>query len=195
MDDSRRDPASEGVFDRRRFLIGGPLVATAGAAWALEPRRRLDVLGKHKLEDLLPDRIGPWSFYSKSGLVVPPSDQLSQQIYSQLLTRVYVAPGSLPIMILVAQSASQTGILQVHRPEICYPAGGYQLARPAAEITLLDVVRIFEDPEERVMCPFGPHWCGVGPKCPLHETFSEMQQQALQRLALESFAQFEKSAG
>ena len=74
-------------------------------------------------------------------------------------------------------------------------AGGYQLARPAAEITLLDVVRIFEDPEERVMCPFGPHWCGVGPKCPLHETFSEMQQQALQRLALESFAQFEKSAG
>ena len=75
------------------------------------------------------------------------------------------------------------------------PAGGYQLARPAAEITLLDVVRIFEDPEERVMCPFGPHWCGVGPKCPLHETFFEMQQQALQRLALESFAQFEKSAG
>lgn len=131
MDDPHRDPARDGLFDRRRFIIGGTLLATAGAAWAMEPRRRVDVLGKRKLEDLLPDRIGAWSFYSKSGLVVPPSDQLSQQLYSQLLTRVYVAPDSSPIMILIAQSASQTGILQVHRPEVCYPAGGYQLSTRA----------------------------------------------------------------
>ena len=31
-------------------------------------------------------------------------------------------------MLLVAQGASQTGVLQVHRPEVCYPAGGYQLS-------------------------------------------------------------------
>ena len=30
-------------------------------------------------------------------------------------------------MLLVAQSSGQTGLLQVHRPEVCYPAGGYQL--------------------------------------------------------------------
>ena len=71
------------------------------------------------------------------------------------------------------------------------PTGGYQLARPAAEITLLDVVKVFEDPKERVMCPFGPHWCGVGPNCPLHQTLLEMHQQALDRLARETFAQFE----
>lgn len=71
------------------------------------------------------------------------------------------------------------------------PAGGYRLARPAAEITLLDVVRVFEDPKERVMCPFGPNWCGVGPNCPLHNSLLEMHQQALDRLAHESFAQFE----
>jgi EpsI family protein len=31
-------------------------------------------------------------------------------------------------MLLIAQSGSQTGILQIHRPEICYTAGGYQLS-------------------------------------------------------------------
>jgi EpsI family protein len=31
-------------------------------------------------------------------------------------------------MLLVAQSSGQTGILQVHRPETCYPASGYQLS-------------------------------------------------------------------
>ena len=71
------------------------------------------------------------------------------------------------------------------------PSGGYQLARPAGEITLLDVVKIFEDPKDRVMCPFGPNWCGVGPNCPLHNTLLEMHQQALDRLAGETFAQFE----
>lgn len=70
------------------------------------------------------------------------------------------------------------------------PSGGYRLARPASEISLLDVVRIFEDPKERVMCPFGPHWCGVGANCPLHDTFAEMHQISLDRLDHESFAQF-----
>lgn len=74
------------------------------------------------------------------------------------------------------------------------PSGGYQLSRPAGEITLLDVVRIFEDPKDRVMCPFGPNWCGTGKNCPLHDTFLEMHQQALDRLACETFAQFEKNA-
>jgi EpsI family protein len=53
---------------------------------------------------------------------------LSKQLYSQLLTRVYVAPEQPPMMLLVAQSGRQSGALQVHRPEVCYPASGYQLS-------------------------------------------------------------------
>jgi len=70
------------------------------------------------------------------------------------------------------------------------PSGGYQLARPASRITLLDVVKVFENPEDRVMCPFGPNWCGVGPLCPLHHTFLELHDKALQRLDQETFHQF-----
>lgn len=70
------------------------------------------------------------------------------------------------------------------------PSGGYRLARPAAEITLLDVVNVFENPEDRVMCPFGPNWCGVGDPCPMHFKLLEMHQQMLDRLAGETFEQF-----
>lgn len=72
------------------------------------------------------------------------------------------------------------------------PAGGYQLTRPPSEITLLDVVKVFEDPEDRLMCPFGPHWCGIGPKCPLHDKLIQLQQQAVDQLDGETFGQFEK---
>jgi Rrf2 family protein len=70
------------------------------------------------------------------------------------------------------------------------PAGGYRLARPPAKISLLDVVRVFEDLDERVMCPFGPNWCGNGPHCPLHDTFFQMHQSAIDGLKDQTFAQF-----
>lgn len=128
MDDILQPKRRVAGLDRRAFILGGAFLGTAGLAAAFEPRSRIDLLGKSKLEDIIPPRVGPWEFASKSGLVVPPSDQLSDQLYSQLLTRVYTAPGLPAIMLLVAQGASQTGVLQVHRPEICYPAGGYKLS-------------------------------------------------------------------
>jgi len=115
-------------LDRRKMLLGLLFAATAGATWARKPRERIDYLGSQKLEQLIRPRIGRWQFVTTSGLVVPPEDALSDSLYSQLLTRVYSDDSTAPIMLLIAQSAGQTGLLQVHRPEFCYPAGGYQLS-------------------------------------------------------------------
>jgi EpsI family protein len=59
---------------------------------------------------------------------VPPEDELENTLYSNMLTRVYSDGQSPPVMLLLAQNGSQTGFLQVHRPEICYTAGGYQIS-------------------------------------------------------------------
>ena len=88
----------------------------------------MDFLGKGTLETLVPKSVGPWTYVSASGIVVPPEDQLSRSLYSQLLTRVYTNGDAPPVMLLIAQSGGQTGVLQVHRPEVCYPASGYQLS-------------------------------------------------------------------
>lgn len=124
------DTFSEPRIDRRKLLLGLLFCSAAGLAAWRKPTRHLDYLGKQKLEDLVPKSIGPWSFVAASGLVVPPNDQLEQALYSQLLTRIY-SDGEKSIMLLIAQSNSQTGFLQIHRPEICYTAGGYTISAVA----------------------------------------------------------------
>ena len=56
-------------------------------------------------------------------------DPYLKSIYTNLLTRVYSDGSGSRIMLLLAQSASQTGFLQIHRPETCYTAGGFRYRR------------------------------------------------------------------
>jgi len=119
---------SDRMMTRRKFGLGLAFASVAGVAAARLPNKNLDYLGKQKLENVIPEKIGRWNYVSSSGLVVPPEDQMIRALYSQLVTRVYSDGSGPPIMLLVAQSATQTGILQIHRPEICYTAGGYQLS-------------------------------------------------------------------
>lgn len=119
---------SEPQVDRRKVLLGLLFCSAAGLAAARQPNKHLDYLGKDKLDALVPKTIGPWKFVAASGLVVPPDDQLSRALYSNLLTRVYADGQNPPVMLLVAQSGSQTGVLQIHRPETCYTAGGYHIS-------------------------------------------------------------------
>ena len=55
------------------------------------------------------------------------------------------------------------------------PGGGYRLARPPSEISLRDVVEVFER-EIEGMCPYGPGWCGNKTPCPLHNSLLAMRQ-------------------
>jgi len=122
-------------MDRRKMLLGLLFASSAGVSFARQPRQRIDYLGSIKLDSLIPKIVGQWKFATTSGLVVPPEDNLASGLYSQLLTRVYVDSENPPIMLLIAQSAAQTGLLQIHRPEFCYPAGGFQLS-PIAQVTI-----------------------------------------------------------
>lgn len=122
------DKFQQPQVDRRKFMLGLLFCSAAGVATARQPRERLDYLGKAKLDKVVPEQIGRWKFVTSSGLVVPPDDQLAQAIYAQQLTRVYSDGEGPPIMLLLAQNGSQTGFLQIHRPETCYTAGGYQIS-------------------------------------------------------------------
>lgn len=54
------------------------------------------------------------------------------------------------------------------------PGGGYCLARPASEICLADIIRLFEQSALPSLCPFGHNWCGVKDPCPLHDTIKKL---------------------
>jgi EpsI family protein len=122
------DSFAEPRTDRRKFLLGLLFCSAAGVAAWRQPRIKLDYLGNEKLEDLVPKTIGRWNFVAASGLVIPPEDDLEKSLYSQVLTRVYSDGVSTPVMLLLAQNGGQTGFLQIHRPEVCYAAGGYHIS-------------------------------------------------------------------
>jgi len=119
---------TEPQADRRKFLLGLFFCSAAGVAAWRQPRIKIDYLGKEKLEDLVPKTIGRWDFVTASGLVIPPEDDFEKTLYSEVLTRVYSDNQGSPIMLLLAQNGGQTGFLQIHRPEVCYTAGGYQIS-------------------------------------------------------------------
>lgn len=114
-------------MSRREVVTGLAMASAAALAAARKPDVRIDYLGTNNLDRVLPKQVGRWKFVSSSGLVVPPKDQLALALYAQTITRVY-DDGTTPIMLLVAYSASQNGFLQVHRPEFCYTAAGFQLS-------------------------------------------------------------------
>ncbi|MEP7316423.1 MAG: exosortase-associated protein EpsI, V-type [Sphingomicrobium sp.] len=125
--------ADRPLRSRREIVLGSLFLTAAGVTAARMPDRPLNYLGDNKLEKVVPEKIGRWNFVSSSGLVLPTEDQLVLTLYSQQLTRVYWDKLGAPIMLLIAAGNNQTGFLQVHRPEFCYTAAGYQLGEASPQ--------------------------------------------------------------
>ncbi|MCJ2180057.1 exosortase C-terminal domain/associated protein EpsI [Novosphingobium album (ex Hu et al. 2023)] len=121
-------PLSPGM-DRRQLVLGSLLMMGAGAAYALKPRRTALPVRAGALAAIVPERIGDYRYVSASGLVVAPRSELREATYSDVLTRVYVGLGQLPVMLLVAFGSAQDAGLSIHRPEECYPALGFDLSQ------------------------------------------------------------------
>ena len=123
------------MINRRNMLIGGVLAAASGVAYARQPEIYAKQVKSDLFESWVPGDVDGWKVTSESGVVLPPPDSLSDRLYDNLATRVYTKPGEQPVMLLIAYNNSQDGVLQVHRPEVCYPVGGFALS-PTQEVSL-----------------------------------------------------------
>ncbi len=63
------------------------------------------------------------------------------------------------------------------------PRGGVRLARPAVEISLLDIARCLEGPGFLNECVLGISFCSQGLPCPLHEAWFPAKNELEARLA------------
>jgi Rrf2 family protein len=60
--------------------------------------------------------------------------------------------------------------------------GGYRLAKPAATITLLDVIAAIEPEPDPRSCILRGGPCGLDGRCAVHEAFTDARDAMLQRL-------------
>ena len=81
------------------------------------------------LESIVPKRFAEWTELPEQGaqVVNPQTQQLLNQLYSQLLNRTYIHKDGYRIMLSMAYGDDQRGGLRAHRPEVCYPAQGFKL--------------------------------------------------------------------
>ena len=124
---SAQAPGSAPLVSRRHVLIGGTLAAASILAIERQPKPSSPVISPERFEKWVPKKAGIWSVSGTSGLVLPPPDALRDRLYDNLVTTVYQAADAPAIMLLMAYNNVQDGVLQVHRPEICYSVGGFTL--------------------------------------------------------------------
>lgn len=91
-----------------------------------------------------------------------------------------------PVVAKVLTILSQAGIVSGSPG----PGGGYWLARRPTEISLYDVVNLFERLDDNVSCPFGPQYCGTGPHCPMHFDMLRIMDQVATFLKSTTFERF-----
>lgn len=119
---------------RRTLLIasvaGALMVGANGLASALKPTKRLaEGAPPLDLDAMMPSRFGEWreEIMSIAQVVNPQQQELLDRIYNQILTRTYVNARGDRVMVSIAYGGDQTDTTQVHEPEACYPAQGFQL--------------------------------------------------------------------
>jgi EpsI family protein len=122
-------------FSRRHMIMGATMLGVAGLAYARMPQNITPPIAIKAFNDMVPRSIGSWSMDANSEFVLPPPDSLSERLYDNLITRAYVKPDEPPVLMLIAYNNRQDGILQLHRPEICYPVAGFRLT----ETRIVDV--------------------------------------------------------
>lgn len=115
-------------LSRRDMMLAGLGVAALGTAEYLRPRKRLVLLKGGTIAEAIPPEFGNW-VSNTADLVTPDqAGRLAKTLYSETVQRAYdnTEDGS-TVLILAAYGDTQSDLLQLHRPESCYPAVGYAL--------------------------------------------------------------------
>lgn len=126
----------------RALAIALVMALGATAAHLGTPHVHLaDQWEKMDLARAFPTRIGDWQ-EDRSGPVSIISPDVAAQlnkIYNQTLSRVYVNSQGDRIMLSVAYGGDQSDGTRAHRPDVCYPAQGFQInSKSRVELTLPD---------------------------------------------------------
>ena len=113
----------------RAWVLAGAMLLTAVFCWTFKPG--VDPLAEARatvpLEQLVPVAVGDWRVDAGAAAPVRPAFERARQFqtYDQVLERTYVSASGYRVMLSVAYGRQQSVGLQMHRPEVCYKAGGF----------------------------------------------------------------------
>ena len=166
----------------KSIAIGALMVSASLLAIAGRPTERIaDARAPVDLEQMIPKQLGEWRIDPNvMPLVVSPDAQaMLNKLYNQTLARTYVNSAGQRVMLSIAYGGDQSDSLQLHAPEVCYAAQGFDVVRN--RVTEL-VTNYGTLPVKRLIATLGPrnepitYWVTVGD----HATFSGLRQKLAQ---------------
>ncbi|WP_305821845.1 exosortase-associated protein EpsI, B-type [Massilia brevitalea] len=123
----------------RRFLaslvLGLGMAGTSALTGALTPGVKLaQDQAPFQLETMIPQRFGAWQLDPSVVPLTPDPEQqgMLKKLYDQTLSRTYIDAAGRRVMLSIAYGGDQSKALQLHLPEVCYVAQGFQLVRDGA---------------------------------------------------------------
>jgi EpsI family protein len=111
------------------------VLATGAGAHTWRPTRHLaDSQAKVVLEQMFPARLASWGVDKRGPvqLISPDQKALLNKLYNQTLSRTYVNAQGDRVMLSVAYGGDQSDGTSAHRPEVCYPAQGFDMVSTRA---------------------------------------------------------------
>ena len=133
------DPA---LSTTRIRLLGLVMVIAALLAWWLTPTKHWSQhTAQVKYATLFPASFGGWDLAAEQATAVvnPQQQETLDAIYDEIVSKVYVerATGR-RVMVSLAYGNNQSRATQIHKPEVCYPAQGFELLSMAKDQMSLD---------------------------------------------------------
>jgi EpsI family protein len=120
----------------RKFLasaiLGVTMAATSALTGALTPKHKIaTVQPQFSLEQMIPKRFGKWTVDDTVVPLTPDETQkeLIAELYDQTLARTYVNDLGQRVMLSIAYGGDQSKQLQLHLPEVCYVAQGFEMVK------------------------------------------------------------------
>ncbi len=153
---------------RKSLLVLVLMVSASGFAVALRPSHKVaDSQPAIDLGAMIPKQFGDWREEPQNfaAVVNPQQQEVLNKIYNQTLSRTYINAQGYRIMLSIAYGGDQSDAMQVHAPEVCYPAQGFQLLKKvSASIQTsfgpLNVTRV--DTQLGARCEPVTYWTTVG---------------------------------
>ena len=106
------------------------MFCAALAAYLLKPTLKLaDSAPTIDLERMVPPQFDGWKEDAAQALLIanPQQTALLNKLYNQTLSRTYIDRHGYRVMLSIAYGGDQSDSLQLHKPEVCYPAQGFEL--------------------------------------------------------------------
>jgi hypothetical protein len=130
-------PPIERAVMNRRFaasaVLGVAMALTSALTGALTPTVKLSQLqAQFSLERMIPTAFADWTVDASIVPLKPDPERQSvlEKIYDQTLSRTYVNKAGERVMLSIAYGGDQSRALQLHLPEVCYVAQGFDLLKP-----------------------------------------------------------------